>query len=127
MSETTDVFAPDSVHSAVVDPTTLQLVYPAAALLYSGPCKLKDITSNSRGAPATAEGGNQLLQVVTKIDYPIGQVPDGGFPEGSLIVCTSSLRMPQMVGAEYLARQSILKAFAVQYTVLADRRKRTDP
>lgn len=127
MTETADVYAPDAVHQAAIDPVTLQLVLTDVQPLYSGACKFKDQASVSRGAPVTAEGGNQLLVVVTKIDFPIADIPEAGFPVGSVIVCTNSLRMPQLVGAEYQMRQAILKTFAIQYTVLADRRKAVDP
>lgn len=129
MTETCDVIAPDAVHAATIDPVTLALVYPTSTKLYSaGRCKFKDVMAQSSrgGSGATTEGGNQLLVVGTKIDFPIGDV-GMGFPEGSLIVCLSSLRMPQMVGARYLMRQSALKTFAIQYSVMADRRKQVDP
>jgi hypothetical protein len=129
MTETCDVIAPGAVHTATVDPVTLELIYPDAVKLYSaGACKIKDIMAqSSRGGTSTsAEGGNQLLIVGTKIDFPIGEV-GMGFPEGSLIICLSSLRMPQMVGAHYLMRQPSLKTFAIQYSVMADRRKQVDP
>lgn len=127
MTEEASVYLPADVHSAVTDPITLQMVLPPAVLVYSGKCKIKDQASVSRGTPVTSEGGNQLLVVVTKIDFPIGDVPEGGFPEGSVIVCTSAQRMPQLVGAQYQLRQSVLKTFGIQYSVLADRRKQVDP
>jgi hypothetical protein len=128
MTETVQVYAPAAVHSATVDPDTLALVYPAALKLYDGACKIKDVTTTSRGrGTGDAIGGEQVLIVVTKIDFPISQVPDGGFPEGSLITCTDALRMPQLVGASYQMRQSVLKTFGIQYSVLADRIKPVDP
>lgn len=129
MTETCDVYAPVDVHAGVVDPITLALITPAASKLYNaGACKIKDIPTNSRGAGVgDSEGGNQLLIVVTEVDFPLADVPTSGFPEGSLIICRSSLRMPQMVGAVYQMRQSVLKTFGIQYSVLADRRKRVDP
>lgn len=127
MTEEANVYLPTDVHTAAVDPVTLQLIVPVAVPVYSGKCKIKDQASVSRGTPVTSEGGNQLLVVVTKIDFPIGDVPDGGFPEGSIIVCTSSMRMPQLTGAQYQMRQSVLKTFGIQYSVLADRRRQVDP
>lgn len=129
MTETCDVYAPNAVHAGTVDPITLALTYPASAKLYNaGACKIKDIPTNSRGAGVgDAEGGNQLLIVVTQVDFPLADVPTTGFPEGSLIICRSSLRMPQLVGAVYLMRQPVLKTFGIQYSVLANRRKRVDP
>lgn len=128
MTETAQVFAPDAVHQAVVNPVTLALEFPAAAKLYDGPAKFKDITTQSArgGGSGTTEGDLALLVVGTKIDFPVNDVPDGGFPEGSLIVCTDALRMPQLVGARYILRQTTLKTFGIQYSVLADRRKAVD-
>jgi hypothetical protein len=130
MTETCDVYAPDAVHKLAVDPVTYQMVdTPPATLriLNNVRCKIKDQTSVSRGAPVDSEGGNQLLVVVTKIDFSLDDVPVLGLPEGALIVCTSALRMQQLVGAQYLMRQPILKTFGIQYSVLADRRKPVDP
>lgn len=130
MTETADVFAPADVHSGVIDPVTLKLVFPDATKLGDAvSCKIKDIMAQSSrgGSGATTEGGNQLLIVGTKIDFAIGDVPEAGYPEGSLIVCLSSLRLPQMVGSVYQMRQSALKTFAIQYSVMTDRRKRVDP
>lgn len=129
MTETVQVYTPESVALLPYDATTGGLdLLPAANKLYDGAAKLKDITTQSSrgGGSGTTEGGLALLIVGTKIDFPIGDVPDGGFPAGSLIVCTGSLRMPQMIGAQYLLRQDTLKTFAVQYSVLADRRKAVD-
>lgn len=130
MTETCDVYVPEAVHAAVMDPVTLKLAStPAATLrmLTDVRCKIKDVTSVSRGAPIDVEGGNQLQVVVTKIDFSLDDVPETGIPEGSLIVCTGALRMPQLVGAQYLMRQPVLKTFGIQYSVLADRRKQVDP
>lgn len=129
MTETCDVWPPEDVHNYVIDPVTLELVLPPSLRLYTdGACKAKDFTTISRGrGVGDSEGGVQLLVVSTKIDFPIGDVPDVGFPEGSLIKLKTSLRMPQLVGAVFVMRQSILKTFAIQYTVLADRRKQVDP
>lgn len=129
MTEEAQVYAPDAIHRAAVDPLTLALTFPTSAKLYDGVCKIKDITSQSSrgGGATTGEGGQALLVVGTKIDFPIGDVPDAGFPEGALIVCTSALRMPQLVGAQYRARQAVLKTFGIQYSVMADRRKAVDP
>lgn len=130
MTETCDVYSPEAVHAAVMDPVTLQLsTAPPDSLriLADVRCKIKDMTSVSRGAPVDAEGGNQLLVVVTKIDFSLDDVPDSGIPEGSLIVCTSSLRMPQLTGEHYIMRQPVLKTFGIQYATLADRRKQVDP
>jgi hypothetical protein len=127
MTETVQVYAPDAVHQATIDPVTLALVYPESLKLYDGACKIKDVTTTSRGRGSGDEiGGEQLLFVVTKIDFPISAVPAIGFPEGALLICTDALRMPQLIGAEYKMRQSILKTFAIQYTVLADRIKAVD-
>lgn len=128
MTETVTVYAPDAVHSGIVDPVTLKLPVPASAKLYDGICKLKDVTTTSRGRGTGDSIGDQpLLFVVCKIDFPTDDVPGSGFPEGSIITCTSSLRLPQMIGARYKMRQSVLKTFAIQYTVLADRMKAVDP
>jgi hypothetical protein len=128
MTETCDVWPPEDVHSYITDPITLELVLPPAIRLYTdGACKAKDFTTMSRGrGVGDSEGGNDLLIVGAKIDFPIGDVPDAGFPEGSLIKMKSSLRMPQLVGVVFVLRQSILKTFAIQYSVLADRRKQVD-
>jgi len=127
MTDTVQVYAPDAVHQSTVDPVTLALTYPAALKLYDGVCKIKDVTTTSRGRGTGDEiGGEALLFVVTKIDFPISDVPAIGFPEGALMVCKDALRMPQLVGAEYKMRQSVLKTFAIQYTVLADRIKAVD-
>lgn len=128
-TESAQVYTPESVALLPYDNTTGGLdLLPAANKLYDGVAKFKDITTQSSrgGGSGTTEGGLALLIVGTKIDFPIGDVPDGGFPSGSLIVCTGSLRLPQMVGAQYLLRQDTLKTFAVQYSVLADRRKAVD-
>jgi hypothetical protein len=128
MTETVQVYAPDAVHQSTVDPVTLALTYPASLKLYDGACKLKDVTTTSRGrGTGDSIGGELVLMVVTKIDFPIGDVPDAGFPEGAIITCTDALRMPQLVGAEYKMRQSVLKTFGIQYTILADRIKPVDP
>lgn len=130
MTEVCDVYAPAAVHSMLTDPVTLELIegLPAALrILQNVRCKIKDQTSVSRGAAVSAEGGNQLLVVVTKIDFSLDDVPVLGLPEGAVIVCTGALRMPQLVGAQYLMRQPVLKTFGIQYSVLADRRKQVDP
>lgn len=130
MTETCDVYKPAAVHELVIDPVTLELVEALPAtlrILADVRCKIKDQTSVSRGAPVDSEGGNQLLVVVTKIDFSLDDVPVLGLPEGALIVCKSALRMPQLVGEQYLMRQPVLKTFGIQYSVLADRRKQVDP
>lgn len=129
MTETCDIWPPENVHQYALDPVTHELIKPPSLRLYAdGKCKAKDFTTMSRGrGVGDSEAGNQLLIVPVKIDFPIGDVPDAGFPEGALIVFKSSLRMPQLVGVTYVLRQSILKTFAIQYSVLADRRKQVDP
>ena len=129
MTETARVYPPEAVDLLPYDSATGGLnLLAAVGVLYDGPCKLKDITSQSSrgGGSGTTEGGLSLLVVGTKIDFPLSEVPDGGFPEGALIICTDALRMPQLVGAQYLLRQSTLKTFGIQYSVLADRRKAVD-
>jgi hypothetical protein len=129
MTESARVYTPASVDLLPYDTASggLELL-PSTNLLYDGAAKFRDIVSRSArgGGLGPAEGGLALLVVGTKIDFPIGDVPDAGFPEGCLIVCTDSLRMTQMVGAQYLIRESALKTFAVQYTVMAERRKAVD-
>lgn len=129
MTETVQVYPPEAVRLLPIDTFTggLELL-SSAGKLYDGAAKLKDITSQSSrgGGSGTAEGGLALLVVGTKIDFPIGEVPDGGFPMGALVVCTDALRMPQMIGAQYLIRQETLKTFGIQFSVLADRRKAVD-
>lgn len=131
-TESAVVYTPATVDLLPYDTTTgvLEILdsIPAVNKLYDGVAKFKDITTQSSrgGGSGTAEGSLALLIVGTKIDFPIGDVPDGGFPEGALIVCTGTQRMPQLLGAQYLLRQATLKTFAIQYSVLADRRKAVD-
>lgn len=131
-TESAQVYTPGTVDLLPYDTGTgvLEILsgLPPANKLYDGPAKFKDITAQSSrgGASGTTEGGLALLVLGTKIDFPIGEVPEGGFPEGSLIICTGTQRMPQMLGAQYLIRQATLKTFAIQYSVMADRRKAVD-
>lgn len=131
-TESAVVYTPGTVDLLPYDTTTGVLdilpTIPTVNLLYDGVAKFRDITTQSSrgGGSGTAEGNLALLIVGTKIDFPIGDVPDGGFPEGSLVVCTGTQRMPQLLGAQYLIRQATLKTFAIQYSVLADRRKAVD-
>lgn len=128
-TESARVYTPGSVDLLPLDSATGGLkLLPAANLLYDGVAKFRDMMSRSAhgGGAGTNEGGLALLVVGTKIDFPIGDVPDTGFPEGALIVCTGALRLPQMIGAQYLLRETMLKTFAVQYSVMADRRKAVD-
>jgi uncharacterized protein DUF6093 len=129
MTEEVQVYPPSAVDLLPYNSSTGGLELLAGLdKLYEGKAKLKDITTQSSrgGGSGTTEGGLSLLVVGTKIDFPVGDVPDAGFPKGSLIVCTDALRMPQMIGAQYLIRQETLKTFAVQYSVLADRRQAVD-
>lgn len=129
MTETVRVYAPAAVDLLPYDASTGGLELLAGLTpLYDGVAKLKDMTGQSSrgGGSGTTEGGLALLIVGTKVDFPIGDVPDAGFSEGSLVVCTDSLRLPQMVTAQYIVRQATLKTFAVQYSVIADRRKAVD-
>jgi len=129
MTENAVVYSPDAVDTMPYSQTTGGLVLPTGGTkMYDGPAKFKDITSQSSrgGGSGTTEGGLALLVVGTKIDFPLSGVPGSGFPEGALIICTDALRMPQMVGAQYLLRQTMLKTFGIQYSVLADRRKAVD-
>lgn len=129
MTETVKVYDPSAVDLLPYNQFTGGLdVLAGITALYDGVAKLKDITTQSSrgGGSGTTEGGLALLIVGTKIDFPLGDVPDGGFPNGALVICTDALRMPQMIGAQYLLRQDTLKTFGIQYSVLADRRKAVD-
>lgn len=129
MTETARVYLPGAVDLLPYNSATGGLdLLVGLTPLYDGAVKIKDITTQSSrgGGSGTTEGGLALLIVGTKIDFPIGDVPDEGFPEGALIVCTDALRMPQLIGAQYLLRQTTLKTFGIQYSVLADRRKAVD-
>lgn len=129
MTETVRVYSPAAVDLLPYDQVTGGLeVLAGVTALYDGAAKLKDITSQSSrgGGSGTTEGSLALLIVGTKVDFPVGDVPDGGFPVGSLIICTDALRMPQLIGAQYILRQDTLKTFGIQYSVLADRRKAVD-
>lgn len=130
MDDTCDVYAPGAQHTSTMDPVTLK--YTATATrgvkIYSnGRCKIKDATNNSRGGPIADEAGKQLSVVATKVDFPLGDVPAGGFPEGCTVVCQSSRRNAFLVGNEYTVREIIGKTLQLQYTVLTDKRKLVDP
>ena len=128
MTETADLYLPAAVHSKTLDANLKLLPVESGTPWLPGlACKLKDQTSTARGSATSTEGGNQLLVVVTKVDFSLDDIPDEGIPEGTLIICRSSLRMPQLVGAVYVVRQPVLKTFGIQYSVLADRRKSVDP
>lgn len=128
-TESAVVYTPDAVDLMPYNQTTGGLVLPVGGTkLYDGIAKFKDMTGQASrgGGSGTTEGGLALLIVGTKIDFPIGDVPDSGFPEGALVICTGSERLPQMVGAQYIIRQATLKTFSIQYSVIADRRKAVD-
>lgn len=96
MTETAVVYSPDAVDTMPYNQTTGGLVLPTGGVrLYDGPAKFKDITTQSSrgGGSGTTEGGLSLLVVGTKIDFPIGEVPDEGFPSGALIICTDALQI----------------------------------
>lgn len=130
MTENAVVYAPSVIRSLPYAQTAGSLVIPASApKLYDGPAKFKDMVRRSGGGGSgggTTEGGLSLAVIGTKIDFPVNDVPEGGFPEGSLIVCTDALRMPQLIGAQYVVHESDLKTFGIQYTVIADRRRAVD-
>lgn len=132
MDDTCDVYMPASQHKATMDPETLRLSSDVPNTLgtkiyNNGRVKVKDATSNSRGGPVQAEGGQQLTVTASQLDFPIGAVPASGFPTGCIAVIRSSRRNPFLVGNQYTIREPVEKTMAVKYGVLADKRKNVDP
>lgn len=122
MDDTVLVSSNTDPSSWVLNPTTLRLEPPADTVIYSGPCKVKPLSTVR--PPVSSEGGVSLVVEAYKLDIPIDSPL---LPQGSTGALTSSRRFSVAVGQVFEIKSVITKTMAVQASYATERRNTIAP